>query len=318
MQQIDPNFDEKNAGFSRFSKFVIEAGQRGVLQVTKMDNGQYEVAPAGAAPIVPEPSRNGPREAVDESERRGRSRGRGRGRGRERDRGPGGRPASGERAPASRSDGALTLAAAFQLLGRALSELKPPVPHDALRLRMVALRGREDALLQPDRFIQLLRQANDAEVADVRKVSDTEYEIAPHRLDGAPSPAVPSEPGESVPAAVSAEAVAEAGVANGQRAGLRFRRGSRGGLRVGEIPLIGVVQDDAASAIPEVTVEEKLPAKPARPRARGRKREAPAKASPAEPTSPGDANGAPADAAAPNAPARRRRPARPRARKRPE
>src|SRR4029077_6999278 len=48
MQQIDPNFDEKNAGFSRFSKFVVEAGQRGVLQVTKMDNGEYEVGAAGA------------------------------------------------------------------------------------------------------------------------------------------------------------------------------------------------------------------------------------------------------------------------------
>ncbi|MEO8227867.1 MAG: NYN domain-containing protein, partial [Gemmatimonadota bacterium] len=31
MQQIDRNFDEKNAGFSRFSKFVLEAGQKGVL-----------------------------------------------------------------------------------------------------------------------------------------------------------------------------------------------------------------------------------------------------------------------------------------------
>ena len=29
MQQIDPNFDERNAGFNRFSKFVVEAGQRG-------------------------------------------------------------------------------------------------------------------------------------------------------------------------------------------------------------------------------------------------------------------------------------------------
>jgi uncharacterized protein (TIGR00288 family) len=66
MQQIDPNFDEKNAGFSRFSKFVIEAGQRGVVQVTKMDNGQYEVAPVGAAPVVAaEPSRNGVREPVE-------------------------------------------------------------------------------------------------------------------------------------------------------------------------------------------------------------------------------------------------------------
>ena len=29
MQQIDPNFDERNAGFNRFSKFVVEAGQKG-------------------------------------------------------------------------------------------------------------------------------------------------------------------------------------------------------------------------------------------------------------------------------------------------
>jgi uncharacterized protein (TIGR00288 family) len=33
MQQIDANFDERNAGFNRFSKFVIEAGQRGVIQL---------------------------------------------------------------------------------------------------------------------------------------------------------------------------------------------------------------------------------------------------------------------------------------------
>ena len=43
MQQIDPNFDERNAGFNRFSKFVLEAGQRGVVTVTKLDNGQFEV-----------------------------------------------------------------------------------------------------------------------------------------------------------------------------------------------------------------------------------------------------------------------------------
>src|ERR1043165_1736753 len=52
MQQIDPNFDERNAGFNRFSKFVAEAGTRGLLKVSKLDNGQFEVAPAavGAAP----------------------------------------------------------------------------------------------------------------------------------------------------------------------------------------------------------------------------------------------------------------------------
>src|SRR4029450_5793791 len=55
MQQIDQNFDEKNAGFNRFSKFVVEAGQKGLLRVSKMDNGQYEVAPLAeaASPAVP-------------------------------------------------------------------------------------------------------------------------------------------------------------------------------------------------------------------------------------------------------------------------
>ena len=52
MQQIDPNFDERNAGFNRFSKFVLEAGQRGVVTVTKLDNGQFEVGP-GAAAVAP-------------------------------------------------------------------------------------------------------------------------------------------------------------------------------------------------------------------------------------------------------------------------
>ncbi|MBI2072661.1 MAG: NYN domain-containing protein, partial [Gemmatimonadetes bacterium] len=35
MQQLDPSFNEKEAGFSRFSKFVAEAGQRGLLRLTK-------------------------------------------------------------------------------------------------------------------------------------------------------------------------------------------------------------------------------------------------------------------------------------------
>ncbi len=45
MQQIDPHFDEKNAGYSRFSKFVTDAGAKGILVVNKMENGQYEIAP---------------------------------------------------------------------------------------------------------------------------------------------------------------------------------------------------------------------------------------------------------------------------------
>jgi uncharacterized protein (TIGR00288 family) len=200
MQQIDPNFDEKDSGFNRFSKFVTEAGNRGLIRVLKLENGQFEVAPLApgeapapraaehprrGAPAVPpvaaaaaagEPEENGRR-------RRGRRGGRGRG-----DRG--GRVEREETAtaavpaaaaPPARRDGALTLAESFELLQRAMAELRTPVSHDKIRARMVALLGREDPLLDADRFGRLLRQANDAEVADVRKTGDDKFEISPHR-----------------------------------------------------------------------------------------------------------------------------------------
>src|SRR5690606_21305280 len=88
MQQIDPNFDEKNAGFSRFSKFVLEASHKGFIKLTKLENGQYEVSPAAAGAEAPAKAPAGraaaePVEEGSEEARRGRSRrGRGRGRGR--------------------------------------------------------------------------------------------------------------------------------------------------------------------------------------------------------------------------------------------
>ncbi|MBI3081410.1 MAG: NYN domain-containing protein, partial [Gemmatimonadetes bacterium] len=42
MQEIDPTFTEKDQGFSRFSKFVVEAAHKGLINLTKLDNGQYE------------------------------------------------------------------------------------------------------------------------------------------------------------------------------------------------------------------------------------------------------------------------------------
>jgi uncharacterized protein (TIGR00288 family) len=295
MQQIDPNFDERNAGFNRFSKFVIEAGQKGVVQITKLDNGQYEVSPGSAVPAVPAPpaSRSrAPAEARDgreDSGRRGRSR---RGRGgrdragvrdgagpRERS-GTGAREGAPQRGPAREertTTGALTLARAFQLMSEALSEFRAPVGHEALRLRMVAMHGREDPLLDAARFPRLLRQANDAEVADVRKVGDDDYEISSQRLPSRPLPqfGVPRE--EPAPSTGSDDARIEAGGApettpsgnreNGQRLGVRFRRGSRGPLRPGEIPLIGMVQIEPPEPVPSEAAPEPV-AEAKRPRAR--------------------------------------------------
>jgi hypothetical protein len=193
---------------------------------------------------------------------------------------------------------------------QALSELRAPVPNEALRLRMVALHGREDALLDASRFQRLLRQANDAEVADVRKVGDNEYEISPHRMGSAPTPSAPTRESAAPAAAAVEPAGAEAGDAaareNGQRLGVRFRRGSRAPLRTGEIPLIGVVQIEApepatAAAVADPEEAGAAPAlkKPRRARA-PRKKAAAAPATDAAPAASGE--GPPA------APARPRRP----------
>src|SRR5687767_8392476 len=40
MQQIDSSFDEKNLGISKFSRFCLEAAQRGLISVNKLENGQ--------------------------------------------------------------------------------------------------------------------------------------------------------------------------------------------------------------------------------------------------------------------------------------
>ena len=121
MQDIDSTFDEKNLGMSKFSRFVQEAAQRGLLSLSKMDNGQLEVGPprpsdvGGGGAATPALSA-GPSAAsedraaapavrdsapqTDRGEERGR-RGRrgGRGRGRDRDARSGRHPSLDRRTP---------------------------------------------------------------------------------------------------------------------------------------------------------------------------------------------------------------------------
>ncbi|MDZ7631358.1 MAG: NYN domain-containing protein [Gemmatimonadaceae bacterium] len=91
MQDIDNGFDEKDLGMSKFSKFVQEAAQKGLLTLTRLENGQFEIAPpgvkpAGAAPAMASADVAGAldeaaekEEGEERSNRRRRGRGRGRG-----------------------------------------------------------------------------------------------------------------------------------------------------------------------------------------------------------------------------------------------
>jgi uncharacterized protein (TIGR00288 family) len=296
MQQIDPNFDESNAGFNRFSKFVTEAGSRGLIQVIKQENGQFDVAPAkGGAPMVKEaksgrPPRDGGRRAAPSTpaaapaprapeassavepkgeERAGRRRGRGRGRGRGKGE-EGSAPVVAGAAPSAPTPisfvepSGMTLAEAFHLLNRALGELPTPAGHEVLRARMAALHGTEDVLLELPRFFKLLRQANDAEIADVRLLGEDQYEVTPHRTEmGMQRRATPE---------ATTTTAADGTVTTTPAPAIRFRGGVRapagGGATsvpmVGMISLspVGVVTLDAPAVVPSAEPAAK-PAKSA-------------------------------------------------------
>src|SRR5688572_2125708 len=58
MQEIDASFDEKDLGMSKFSRFVQEASNKGLVSVSKLENGQLEIdLPAGGA-VAATPARN--------------------------------------------------------------------------------------------------------------------------------------------------------------------------------------------------------------------------------------------------------------------
>jgi uncharacterized protein (TIGR00288 family) len=157
MQTLDANFDEKDAGFSRFSRFVIEAAQRGLLSVTKLENGQFAVDIGENANVPPGEERPSSTDDAPPKPRRRRT------------------PA---RKPASAT---LTLAEAFDLLRQTLLVLgavegERTAAADAVRTKMVELYGDEsDPLFERPRFRRLLRQAHDAHLIELAKSDDGGY-----------------------------------------------------------------------------------------------------------------------------------------------
>src|SRR5690606_268913 len=230
--ELDPNFDERALGYSKFSKFVAEAATRGCLRLRKLENGQYEVAPGtGAEPDAEEPAaprarreegarreesaRRGRREREDRSPRRAREREE-RARRPEREReAPVARPggvAAGPAPAAAASTAAQgrgpveAVRAAYELLRRAVDGLARG-PGEAVRdsdvkRRMLELEpGWDGSTLGFSKFSRFLRQAHDMEVIDLRKTDNGAYEVTPpstrgHAMlpvGGAAEPAAPAQ-----------------------------------------------------------------------------------------------------------------------------
>jgi uncharacterized protein (TIGR00288 family) len=266
MQEIDPGFNEKDVGFSRFSKFVVEAAHKGLINLTKLDNGQYEISlgssvpGAAAQPLgVAAPPR--PRER---GEGRGRGR-RGRGRDEREARGepagadePGAPPLPTPVAATEPRRSAFSLDGAFGLIKQAIGRLggeSRAVSAEELGEALAELQG-DAAAVEPARVQELLREAQDRELIDLAKEDNGAYTV---RLrDTPPTPVTPTRvpavvsdadealdppmPQSSAPPSMRPPVQPAGGIPSRSA---RFRRGSRGPrVTPPDIPKIGVVEVD--------------------------------------------------------------------------
>jgi uncharacterized protein (TIGR00288 family) len=286
MQQIDSSFDEKNLGMSKFSRFVSEAAHRGLLTLTKLENGQFEVgAPRGGAlPAETGTELHAPRIAAvaeegDAAERPRRGRRGGRGRDRDRDgrakrtppvashpaadseptpqREPA-RPA----APSANGDEIgssglrLTREEAFNLVRRAVGERTAR----ASQVRSTAreLLGRDSESLSERNFLRILQDAHDADIVDLRR-RGADYEVAP----AAPATSVSQQLAAAEPAIVTPPSAPATPTGMGARSSPPGRGRGRGpiGARVGILPphLLSVGVVEHARAEPEPIPAEFVP-----------------------------------------------------------
>ena len=74
IMELSPTFDERNLGYKKFSRFLVDAASRGLLGIERAENGQYLIAPAGESDGVrASPSRGADAgQNGDEQRKRGR------------------------------------------------------------------------------------------------------------------------------------------------------------------------------------------------------------------------------------------------------
>ena len=183
MMDLDPAFSEKALGFSKFSKFMAEAAGRGIVEIRRLENGQYEI-------LVPA---QGKRAESHQQGRRATDGGKADGR-RSRRRGkPAGRRSE-SAAAAGKGIAAPTLEAGYRLLQAAATDLLRDADGDSVRdsdvkRRMLSLqRGFSEGSLGFSKFSKFLRQAAADGVIRLRSVEDGVLQVAPAPTVGVSDP----------------------------------------------------------------------------------------------------------------------------------
>jgi uncharacterized protein (TIGR00288 family) len=296
MLELDPSFSEKSIGFSKFNRFLTESASRGILDLHKAANGQYEVAigarvdeylggdgsaPASSAPAATATSQPPKKEAET---------GRGRRRGRdEKARTPKAEARPGRRsrsrdareqdmsreAPPSVDEDRLR--AAYELLRTVVAEKAArsgSVRDSEVKRQMVEKDPDfDEAALGFRKFSRFLRQAHDEEVITLERTGEGNYKIS--AVTGS-APAAQEAP---VAEAEAKDSTEEKGRSRGRRdrSGSRRGRGSRasskdsaeadsssdaGGTQVVEEPAAETVAEAAPEPVAEAPVAEAPAAEP--------------------------------------------------------
>ena len=208
MLEMDPGFDEKTTGFSRFNRFLTEAAKRGRIVLQKRENGQYDVGPpsgAASASASASASAAGGEAASSRAEtptarsrgRRGRRGGSGRGRASapktssERAPAKAGKPSAKTTAKVTGSSAAPAVEGAYEALKRAVAELSrngAPVRDSMVKRKLLQYDATfDEGTFGFSKFSLFLRAAHDAGV-----VTMSRHEDGNHYLTVAAAPAAPA------------------------------------------------------------------------------------------------------------------------------
>ena len=74
IMELSPGFNERDLGFKKFSKFLVEAANKGLLEIERASNGQYLIAPPSRKSRAPGVSARGAEPASNGEDQRGRGR----------------------------------------------------------------------------------------------------------------------------------------------------------------------------------------------------------------------------------------------------
>ena len=296
MLEMDPGFDEKTAGFSRFNRFLSEAAKRNRIVLQKRENGQYDVGvPSGAASAAggdPVSSR-GEAATAKSRGRRGRRGGRGR---------ASAPKAPEERAPAkagkpsakTTDSSSAAVEGAYEALKRAVAELSrdgAPVRDSMAKRKLLQYDAAfDEGVFGFSKFSLFLRAAHDAGVVRMSR-----HEDGNHYLTVAAAPAASARKAEPAPDG----SPDEAGGRSPLSAAARAARKTLDRLRRGPAP-----RDEAASPGKPASRSEAAPrSKPAS------RSEAAPRSKPAPRQEPAPRSAPSSRAAGADAPGQRKKPA---------